>query len=269
MLKTVLHAVPCVPIYLTPQDHAALEIAVPVTPCVPMKSARERYRDELKRRQFTNPHGDPHASRHSEALSADGHTRAKLSVYANQFKGVVSIFTRFDDDTWIEQAQVEGSGAREFEEFGYAIALSADGNTLVVGAPYGRTVWIFTRDDTIWTEEAKLTPIDAVGSSRFGWSIALSWDGNSLAIGGPHDNSLTGAVWIFTRYGNIWTEQSKLTPIDGVGSLRFGWSLASSWDGDRLSIGGSDDAKRTGTVWIVTRIGTIWIHESKLMGDIT
>jgi len=48
MLKTILCVVPCVPSYLTPHDHAALEVAVPVARCVPKKSAKDRYRDKLR-----------------------------------------------------------------------------------------------------------------------------------------------------------------------------------------------------------------------------
>jgi hypothetical protein len=65
-----------------------------------------------------------------------------------------------------------------------------------------------------------------------GHSVALSADGNTAMAGGPLDNS-SGAVWVWTRSGGVWTQQgSKLV---GTGASKYpnqGWSVALSGDGN-------------------------------------
>ena len=53
-----------------------------------------------------------------------------------------------------------------------------------------------------------------------GCSVALSADGNTAIVGGPVDNdSSTGAAWVFTRSGGVWTQQgSKLVGTGAVGT---------------------------------------------------
>jgi hypothetical protein len=97
--------------------------------------------------------------------------------------------------------------------FGDSVALSADGNTALVGAwrddrgsacnncGYG-AVWVFTRSGSTWTQRgAKLTPSDESGRGDFGLSVALSANGNTALIGAPEDNNGRGAAWVFTRSG--------------------------------------------------------------------
>ena len=50
-----------------------------------------------------------------------------------QQAGVVYLFAR-SDDSWLQRAYIKGSNTEAFDEFGGAIALSGDGETLVVGA---------------------------------------------------------------------------------------------------------------------------------------
>ena len=97
-----------------------------------------------------------------------------------------------------------GGGANE----GFAVALSADGNTAIVGGPNDQTsggaVWIFTRSGAGWTQQGS----KLVGTGGFGVSVALSADGNTAIVGGPNDGSdLNGAAWIFVRSGSTWTQQ--------------------------------------------------------------
>jgi len=83
-----------------------------------------------------------------------------------------------------------GSGAQ-----GSSVALSADGNTAIVGGANAGAAWIWTRSGGVWTQQGeKLVGAGAAGSTFQGYSVALSADGNTALVGGFLDNNQTGAV---------------------------------------------------------------------------
>jgi hypothetical protein len=86
-------------------------------------------------------------------------------------------------------------------EQGASVALSADGNTALVGAPYDNwdgsgnlsggvgAAWVYTRSGGVWTQQAKLIGTGySGGTPGQGWSVALSSDGNTALVGGSGDN---------------------------------------------------------------------------------
>jgi hypothetical protein len=96
----------------------------------------------------------------------------------------------------------------------------------------------------------KLVGTGAVGSSVFqGTSVAMSGDGNTALVGGYYDNSGTGAVWVYTRSGGVWTQQgSKLVGTGGGGGQ--GMSVALSADGNTAIVGGPEDNGQIGAAWV-------------------
>jgi hypothetical protein len=108
-----------------------------------------------------------------------------------------------------------------------------------------------------------------VGAGAFGYSVALSADGNTALIGGPQDNGNTGAAWVFTRSGGVWTQQGpKLTADDESGAGLFGESVALSHDGDTALIGGGADNNEVGAAWVFMRSGGVWTQQGpKLTAD--
>jgi hypothetical protein len=119
-----------------------------------------------------------------------------------------------------------------------SVALSADGNTAIVGGPCdggssggcGTNIpgvgaaWVYTRSGGVWTQQGpKLVGTGAVGQAGQGSGVALSADGNTAIVGGYGDNSNTGAAWVYTRSGGVWTQQGpKLVANDAVGSANGG-----------------------------------------------
>src|SRR5262249_18702389 len=121
-----------------------------------------------------------------------------------------------------------GTGAVVAATQGYSVALSADGNTAIVGGPTDNpnsngnifgvgATWVYTRSNGVWTQQgSKVAGTDAVGAAAQGYSVAVSADGNTALVGGPTDNPDTntipsGAAWVFTRSNGVWTQQgSKL-----------------------------------------------------------
>jgi hypothetical protein len=80
-----------------------------------------------------------------------------------------------------------GTGATGSAEQGNSVALSADGNTAIVGGydDNGQigAAWVFTRGGGVWTQQGnKLVGSDAVGNGRQGFSVALSAGSNTVIV---------------------------------------------------------------------------------------
>jgi len=207
------------------------------------------------------------------AISADGNTAIVGGANDNTFTGAAWVFTR-TGNTWTQQgSKLVGTGAVGNAFQGYAVALSADGNTAVLGGYQDNTLmgaaWVFTRSGNTWTQQgSKLVGTDAVGNAQQAVQVALSADGNTLLIGGPADNTNAGAGWVFTRTGNTWTQQgTKLFGAGAIGNADQGSSVSLSADGNTAIIGGYGDNTNAGAAWIFTRTGNTWTQQGiKLFG---
>jgi hypothetical protein len=225
----------------------------------------------------------------SVALSGDGNTALIGAPSDAGSGGSAWVFTR-SGSTWTEQGEkltvneedVETPGESCVEEineevggcgFGRSVALSADGNTALIGGPREKGsiggAWVFTRSGSTWTRQGpKLSPDQEIGEGRFGRSVALSPDGNTALIGSPAENDRRGSAWVFTRSGSTWTQQGeKLTGSGEAGEVRFGASVALSSEGDTALIGGPGNAGYHGAAWVFTRSGSTWTQlGAKLVG---
>ncbi|MCF8342386.1 MAG: InlB B-repeat-containing protein, partial [Chitinophagaceae bacterium] len=198
----------------------------------------------------------------SVALSADGKTALVGGYYDNNGVGATWVYTR-SGNTWAQQEKLIGTGAAVNAWQGFSVALSADGNTAIVGGVIDNSAWVFTRSGTTWTQQGnKLVASDRVGNAWFGKSVSLSADGNTAILGGYWDNSNTGAAWVFTRSGNTWTQEgTKLVGTGAVGAAGQGHSVSLSADGSVAAIGGAYDDSQKGATWIFTRSGSTWVHQ--------
>jgi hypothetical protein len=208
----------------------------------------------------------------SVALSADGDTALVGAPHDGDEAGAAWVFTR-SGSTWTQQAKLTDGEAVGAGRFGRSVALSADGDTALIGAPNGGgAAWVFTRAGATWTEQAKLTGAGQSGNAWFGQSVALSADGETALVGGFVDHSDTGAAWVFARAGSTWTQQGeKLTGGGESGEGEFGWSVALSAEGDTALIGARKDGGGVGAAWVFTRSGSgsgaSWVQQGeKLTG---
>src|SRR5581483_8693342 len=107
--------------------------------------------------------------------------------------GAVWVFVR-TGTTWAQQGEkLIGTGASGNAQQGTGVALSADGNTLLVGGSADNAgngaAWVFTRSGSTWTQQGgKLVGSGNVGAAGQGISVALSADGNTAALGGINDD---------------------------------------------------------------------------------
>src|SRR5688572_6303405 len=85
--------------------------------------------------------------------------------------------------------------------------------------PESGAVYVFTRMGGVWRQQAYIKSSNPIGSTGlpslvgFGASVALS--GDTLAIGAPGDltsNVPSGAVYVFTRTGDVWQQEARLAP---------------------------------------------------------
>jgi hypothetical protein len=158
-------------------------------------------------------------------------------------------------DPFVQQgSKLTPSGEIGNGNFGFNVAISADGGTAVITAPHDNdpagAAWVYTRAGSTWTQQAKLLPSE-VSVTNFGLSAALSADGNTALIGSYGQNGQAGGAWVFTRSGSSWTQQGPmLTPSDEVGNGEFGRRVALSADGNTALIGGNQDNGFTGAAWV-------------------
>jgi hypothetical protein len=274
----------------------------------------------------------------SVAVSADGNTMAvgaqhersnARGINGNQNDdsaydaGAVYVFTR-NGGTWVQQAYVKASNTGSGDHFGNVVALSADGNTMAVGAvwessaatgvngnqndnsiPQAGAAYVFVRSGATWTQQAyiKASNTGRPGKGeepgegdQFGFSLALSGDGNTLVVGAgsedgnaagaksdPLDDSFNsaGAVYVYARNGTAWAQQAYLkadaSTNTGLGD-QFGYALSLNADGNMLAVGVYDESgsgrtinapvdrqrNGSGAVYIFARTGTTWRREAYL-----
>jgi hypothetical protein len=99
------------------------------------------------------------------------------------------------------------------DQFGFSMALSADGNTLAAGA---------------------------IGEDSTAAGI------NNLALQNDDSAASSGAVYVFTRTGSAWSQQAYVK-ASNVPVQRFGSSVAVSADGNTLAVGAQfEDSAATG-----------------------
>ena len=166
----------------------------------------------------------------SVALSSDGNTLAvgargeassTTGIDSNPNEsapaaGAVYVYTR-SAGTWSPQATfVKASNTEASDLFGSSVALSGDGNTLAVGAPFegsaatgiggnqtddcsavspvncamfSGAAYVYTRSAGSWAQQAFVKASNTGAGDNFGNSVTLSGDGNTLAVGAPFEAS--------------------------------------------------------------------------------
>lgn len=216
------------------------------------------------------------------ALSADGNTLAVAAssedsaaigingVQADDSAngaGAVYVYSRSGGIWQTTPVYIKPGNTDAGDNFGIRLALSADGDTLAVGAygedgngsdpadnsaPGAGAAYVFIRSAGNWSQQAYLKAANPDSEDLFGLALALSADGNTLAVGGLGEDSnattidgndndesaaLAGAAWVFTRNGSSWSQQAYLKARNAEALDRFGSSLAMSADGNLLAVG--------------------------------
>lgn len=124
------------------------------------------------------------------------------------------------------------------QRLGWAVDLSADGSTLVVGAPTAGgvvigTVAVYDFSNGSWQQRGASLQGVEVGD-HFGRSVSISDSGDRIVVGSPGDDGADGAsAFEWNDTSGSWELMGERFP-DGVVA---GWSVAMSGAGDVVAIG--------------------------------
>ncbi len=205
----------------------------------------------------------------SVAVSADGDT---VLVGAPMWRGRVWVFTRSGSSGWSPDARpLEGGGGEGEASFGRSVALSADGDTALIGAPgYPQqegAAWVFAGSGSAWGQPGvRLSGAGAGSEARFGFSVALSGDGATALVGARGAGGNDGAAWVFAHSEDGWSEQGSMLTGAGEGEERFGAGVALSYDGDRALIGAPHSgARSSGAAWLFERSAGSWADQPRAL----
>ncbi|MGZ5529524.1 MAG: FG-GAP repeat protein, partial [Limisphaerales bacterium] len=195
-------------------------------------------------------------------------------VFANTDQGSVYVFVR-SGTTWTQQAHLFASdgSARDRDFFGNSVAVQGD--TAIVGAFLNDSfnvnqgsAYVFVRSGTTWTLQQHLFAADGIIAQEFGSAVALN--GDTAAVGAWSDtiagNIQEGSTYVFVRAGTTWTQQAKLTAVDGHAQDFFGGSVAISADtilvgSDWHDVGANGNQ---GAAYVFVRSGTSWSQQQQL-----
>lgn len=163
--------------------------------------------------------------------------------------------------------------------FGTAVALSRDGQRLVVGA---RThdvgghnnqgkAYVYRRNaDESWTQLQTLVAPDGDANDEFGTAVAISSAPDyTIVVGAPPSAEGTGSAYVFELDGGSWDTGTKLSisDTDPDDNDNRGTAVAITADGHSIFIGapggGSGNPAR-GAVFVLNASGSNWQHDETL-----
>jgi hypothetical protein len=188
--------------------------------------------------------------------------------------GAVYVFVRTPQG-WVQQAQLAAARPVQGSGFGFSLALSDDGSTLAVGAPFESgidaqadeqgAVHVFGRVGSHWSVPVRLAA--AQGADRFGVSVSLSGRGDVLAVGTPGQDGDAardlGAVHVFGRDAGAWTQRADLRASDPQAEDGLGTSVALSIDGRTLAVGAQSSGR--GAVHVFQQSAAGWREQDVLV----
>lgn len=208
----------------------------------------------------------------SVSTSDDGSTVA-IGAYFNDGNGTNSGHVRvysWNGSAWVQKgADLNGEAFDDWS--GFSVSISADGNTVAIGAPNNDGsglnaghVRVYSWNGNTWVQMA--TDLNGEASDdAYGTSVSLSDDGQTLAVGAiGNDGNGTdaGHVRVFLWNGTAWMQRGA--DINGESaSDGFGGSVSLNANGNILAVGatGNDGAgSNAGHTRIFSWNGSAWIQ---------
>jgi len=156
--------------------------------------------------------------------------------------------------------------------FGNSMAAGPD--YMAIGAPgdseHGSNsgaIYIFVEQSGSLVQQSKFAADDAEPNRYFGAAVAASDD--TIIVGSIWDDEVAafaGSAYAFRRAGEVWEQEVKFLPFDGVSQDFFGAVVAIDGDIAAItSLGQDAGANGAGAVYVYVRIGTVWSFSTKMV----
>ena len=204
-------------------------------------------------------------------VSDDGLT---IAVSGASGRGLVRIY-EWDGVDWSQKgSDLIGEGNND--DFGHEIALSKNGNIIVIGAIDGCNngcrsgqVYVYEWSGSSWNQKG-LTINAERDDDRFGTSVDINDDGNVIVAGATgNDNSggtNAGHSRVFGWNNGSWVQ--KGSDIDGDrGAGEMGWQTRISGDGNSIAVSSSQGTNTNGIIEIYSWDGSSWNSSSLISGN--
>ncbi|MCH2197343.1 MAG: T9SS type A sorting domain-containing protein [Flavobacteriales bacterium] len=148
---------------------------------------------------------------------------------------------RLEAEEWA-QVGSDLNGIAELDQFGWSVRLDANGDRIIVGAPYHEGPFfesgqarVFEFDGADWNQIGQA--IDGTGEEeQFGYDVAISDDGSIISVSSIRAYFLRGTVRSYQLIGGVWTQLGS----DLIGqstSDAMGESIDMVADGSRIVVG--------------------------------
>jgi len=214
-----------------------------------------------------------------ENIRAVNAPKAALASYASHSETSNSALSIAGLSTYTEVGKFTGSQSGSSDDFGNALAVSADGKTIVVGAVADELTvglsglaYVFDREGNNFNQVGILSalPSNTDTNDRFGYSVAISDDGKTIAVGADRDEApgngdASGVVYVYDRVGNDFNRVGILTgSLASDGNDNFGYQVALNGDGKTLIVGAPADETDTlllpgqGVAYVFDKVGTTY-----------
>ena len=186
--------------------------------------------------------------------------------------------------TYVPGQKLLASDKATADQFGTAVAISRDGQVLVVGAPRHAVsgqanrgqVYVYQRSGNRWTEARRLTASDGASGDKFGAAVAVAGAPNyEIVVGAPlHDSggyTDLGAAYLYSANGGLWSVETTL-PVSDTHQSSYnlrGSSVAITDSSSYIFVGapgvqvGSD---QPGAVYRFTQFTAVWYQAQRIEG---
>ena len=189
--------------------------------------------------------------------------------YNNRQGQVRIVMYNENSDTWNPFQTLSGLQLTE-SRFGWVVVASEDGNRIAISAPNASPnffrqgyVQVMERDaGGLWQPLGSIL-YGSVQDGQFGFSLAMSGDGGTVVVGAPGTND--GGVRVYRIGVGDWELIGTVLIAKGSG-IRFGRSVAVSYDGDRIVASSSFYDRSRGHARVFDLIDDKWIEQYDIEG---
>ncbi|MEZ4702377.1 MAG: choice-of-anchor D domain-containing protein [Rhodothermales bacterium] len=179
----------------------------------------------------------------------------------------------YDGSAWDGEGELSASDGGLSDGFGTTLAI--EGDLAVVGAPIHDgdntidegSAYVFERVGADWVERAKLEASDGSSGAEFGAAVAIQ--GEEIVVGAAGVDNQRGAAYVFSKVGEDWLFDVKISALDAANGDGFGRALGFS--GNDLIVGAPDDdnlnGSDAGAVYFYNRFGLTWGQQAVVIAS--